>query len=134
MNVYLEITPDEATQMAAVRVSCTVRYRDEEVAMMVEAPASHFCTLFCQLFGRDAGTVAPLDTDDLLYSFPTLHLPQGAPRNEEEILFEVNLGYNVLNEDLWGKDEIYADLVLRGCVDFQDQAQQVRSNTIAFAF
>lgn len=128
----LVLVPDDESQTARVEVSCEVHYQDEEVASMRQNPEQTFFSLFCTLVGRDAGTVAPLDTDDWLYTFATQSLPAGPPAASETVRFETTLGYNVLNEDIIGADEIYADLILRGWLAFKEIRQRSRTNLVRF--
>jgi hypothetical protein len=131
-NPTLSVAADDKTQTAQVTVSCDVHYSDEELGLLRDHPDRGYFSLFCILWGQDAGAIAPLDTDDWLFTFATRPLPAGPPQQVESVRLEETLGYNLLNEDVIGADEIYAELTLRGWLDFSDTAQRGRTATVRF--
>jgi hypothetical protein len=130
----LEITPDDASRQAQVRVTCELHFTDQEIEVMRQTPNGLFYQLFCWLMGEDLGEEALINADDWLYSFETKSFPDGPIDPVQAISFETTLGYNVLNEDIIGQDEIYAKFLLQGWRDFRRHISRAKTNTVNYEF
>lgn len=119
-NPQLMIIPDDDTRTAVVKVSCKVHFTDQEMQVITQNAERKYFKLFCLLKGKDFGKVAFWDSDDWIYSYPTIVFPDDTPTTEEIAVFEATLGYSLLNEDVVGADEIYAKLMLTGFRPFSD--------------
>lgn len=133
-NARLAITPDWMTQTANVRVTCDVRYTQEEVAQMQRKPGLMYFSIYCWLYGHDASHPKLKGLQDELYSFTSYALPRGEPAEVEEVVFEATLSQNLLNEDVVGSDEIYAEINLRGWIGFKGLYDEATTNVISYAF
>lgn len=132
-NPQLMITPDEDTKTASVKVSCRVNFTDEEMQIIQEHPERKYFKLFCLLKGHDFGKMAFWDSDDWIYSYPTIVFPDDTPEKQEIAVFETTLGYGLLNEDVVGVDEIYAKIMLTGFRPFSDSTS-VRTDIVRYEF
>jgi hypothetical protein len=123
-NVRLEVHPDSQTQTARVLVKCDLHFEDRELQIMERNPGLVYFQLFCRLLGKDLGRpsdkVPYLDTDDWIYTYATQFFPDETLSPVESVCFDARLGSQLLNEDLIGGDEVYAQLVLRGRYRFGD--------------
>ena len=133
VNPQLMIIPDDDTQTANVKVSCKVQFTEEEMQVIAENPERKYFKLFCLLKGKDFGKVAFWDSDDWIYSYPTIVFPDDTPTQEEVAVFDATLGYSLLNEDVIGIDEIYAKIMLTGFRPFSDSVS-ARTDVVAYEF
>jgi hypothetical protein len=135
-NAHLTIAPDDYARTTAVRVTCAIAFTPEELATMTQRPGPVHFTLFCWLVGKDdaPGRLAFLSRRDWLYHYQSQPLPQGAPMALEPVTFKATLGHDLLNEDVIGKDEIMAQLLLRGWRDFAGVEVAESSNTVKYDF
>jgi len=109
INRVLAIQHDQVKKLANVTVKCDVKFTELELCQMRTCRGLWF-KLQCQLWGKDGGFLNP---DDLLFVIPTVYyFPDGNPTQIENRAFTITLGEGVLNEDVFGQDEIYAKLIL----------------------
>jgi hypothetical protein len=123
-NVRMEVRPDPKTQTARVLVKCDLHFENRELEIMKRQPELVYFQLFCRLLGKDLGRlgdkVLNLNTDDWIYTYATQFFPDETPSPVESVCFDTRLGSRLLNEDLIGSDEVYAQLILRGRYSFWD--------------
>ena len=123
-NVRMEVHPDPQTQTARVLVKCDLHFEDRELEIMKRQPELIYFQLFCRLLGKDLGRlrdkVPYINTDDWIYTYATQFFPDETPSPVESVCFDTRLGFRLLNEDLIGSDEVYAQLILRGRYSFWD--------------
>lgn len=133
-NARLAITPNWKDQTARVRVTCEVHFTEEEVAYMSRKPGRMYFSLYCWLYGHDASLPKLSRLHDELYAFSSRILPSGEPVEMEEVTFETTLSQNLLNEDVVGSDEIFAQVELHGWIRFKGLFEVARTNVISYAF
>jgi hypothetical protein len=135
-NAHLDIIPDDYARTTQVRVTCEIAFDDDELAVMARRPGPVHFTLFCWLVGKDdaPGRLGFLSRQDWLHHFQSQPLPQGEPLALESVNFEATVGHALLNEDVVGKDEIMAQLLLRGWRDFKAVEVAENSNTVQYEF
>jgi hypothetical protein len=135
-DAHLSIIPDDYARTTQVRVACHIAYTEEELAVMGQRPGPVHFTLFCWLVGKDEAParLSFLSRQDWLYHFQSQPLPQGEPQALEPVIFEATVGHALLNEDVVGKDEIMAQLLLRGWRAFQGVEVAGSSNTVRYEF
>ena len=118
----MEVHPDSQTQTGRVLVKCDLHFEDRELQFMECNPGLVYFQLFCRLLGKDLGRlrdkVPYLNTDDWIYTYAPQFFPDETPAPVESLCFEARLGSQLLNEDLIGGDEVYAQLILRGRYSF----------------
>jgi hypothetical protein len=133
-SAKLEMTPDDTTHTANVLVTCEVHFTDPELEVMNQNPNRMHFSMLCWLEGQDVGQVAFVDTDDWVYSFASKKLPDGPPSRVEKVSFEATLGFDLLNEDVIGEDEIQAKLLLQGWTAFKGHFSTAITNTVKYEF
>jgi hypothetical protein len=133
-NPQLTIAPDRRNQVADVRVTCEVQFAAEEVANMSKKPGRMYFSLYCSLYGHDAHHPRLKSLDDELYSFTARILPASEPVPVEKVTLSTTLSQDLLDEDLVGADEIYAQLELRGWIGFKGVLVTAHTNILNLAF
>ncbi len=119
-NRVLKITHDHKKKTANPIVTCTVRFSTLELCQMKNCPEARLFKLKCQLWGDDPWW------DDFLYTYNNVYFfPDGNPAASENRMFDVTVGEGLLDEDWWGKDEIYGKLILYNLLS----GVQIRKNT-----
>ena len=135
-NARMSIAPDDYARTTSVRVTCEIAYGREELAIIREQAGPVHFTLFCWLVGKDRAPAGLgfFNRQDWLYWFQSQPLPQGGPEAVEPVAFEAVVGHALLNEDVVGKDEIAARLLLRGWRSFRGTEVTVETNTVQYEF
>ena len=106
-NRVLKITHDHKKKTANPIVTCTVNFSTLELCQMKNCPEARSFKLKCQLWGDDPFS------DDYLYTYNDVYFfPDAGPSASENRMFDVTVGQGLLDEDWWGKDEIYGRLML----------------------
>jgi hypothetical protein len=133
-NAHLEISPDATTHTAKVVVTCEVHFTNSDLEIMTQNPDRMHFSMLCWLEGKDLGEDSFVNTDDWLYSFASKRFPSGSPSSLEKVSFEATLGFDLLNEDVIGDDEIQAKLLLQGWTAFKGQFSEATTNLVKYDF
>jgi hypothetical protein len=132
LNPKLEIFPNLEQRIARVTVSLELHFTDQELKIMRSSPNHIFFQLTCHLYGKDLDRLPYLNEDDWIYTYPTEYFPDRTPEKVENVRLESVLGLNLLNEDVIGTDELYAQLILRGRMRFKDTVAITQTDVVRF--
>ena len=115
----LKIEKDNRTQIAHVRVTCKINFTSLENNLMKSYPEDRWFKVKCKLRGQDWP-----DADDHLFTMPkVIHFPDASPTDPEPCVFEADLGFGVLNEDLFSGDEVYGRIYLYNLLTGQTKSK-----------
>ena len=126
-NAQLTVTTDRPQDRATVVVSCDVQFTEVEVNAMDLLGLRY--TLHCQVLNKDL-----LDEDPVL-SYHHREFPRvpGEARRYEHVVFDTNAPMYTMNERLFGKDKLVAQLKLKNEETHEEVVQRTEQVAVDLA-